>query len=73
MKIICIKEYTKQYNELSIITINKVYDTVGDDIEHTLSPTHYRMIDDWGEIGFYSKTYFITLNEFRNNIIDKIL
>lgn len=65
MKIVCISNI---YNDR--LTINKVYDTIDDNHYFT---THYRIMNDFEKIVFCNRYYFITLDEFRNNIIDMVL
>lgn len=68
MKIVCILIYDN-----SNLTIYKQYETVADHMTHDLSLTHYRMYDDLGKMVFYRKYLFISLEEFRNRQLDKIL
>ena len=65
MKIKCINN--KWNNKKLSLTIGKSYDVI--------NKTEYRywIIDDEGDDGWYSKEYFKSLSEIRNEKIDKLL
>jgi hypothetical protein len=68
MKIICVNSAIRH------LTIGKVYDVITTANEMcSLENNAYRIIDDYGNNELYSKTLFVTVEEFRDMKINDIL
>ena len=78
MKIKCINDKMRDkrgiVNLSDVVTINKVYDAI---FEHYMEPfenyKRYMIIDDKGGKHELPKDIFITIQEHRNNILNKLI
>lgn len=73
MKVVCIKEF-KSTNLMYELTYGKIYDTIS--ITRGLSnyiKDEYKITCDRGFVEFYNKDLFVTLEEWRERQLDKIL
>ncbi len=69
MKVVCIKNTA--WDKIWSLTINKIYN-----VEHArydFEPYLYILKDDENANGVYPKDWFITLEEYRNQQINKII
>lgn len=68
MKVICVSNImiNSHFYKLDI-TINKEYIVLDTNLDS------YLICDEEGDLIFYNKIYFITLEEFRNRQIEKLL
>ena len=71
MKVVCIKKF-KSTNLMYELTYGKIYDTIS--ITGVLSNyIKYKITCDRGFVEFYNKDLFVTLEEWRERQLDKIL
>lgn len=75
MKIVCIKKYVSQGLQLEL-TYGKTYDVIPWSkplVDLGYNDKYYQVINDrhWRE--YYDKSDFVTLEEWRSNIINKVL
>lgn len=72
MKIVCIKKYKSQGLQLEL-TYGKIYDVKSPFNKLPLDDNNYWIINDRGIIEYYSKSDFITLEEWRSNKINQLI
>lgn len=66
MKIVCVNNISGNI-EPPTITINKSYDVI------TIHGGFYYITNDSNDNGLYLKKYFISLEEYRDNIINTLI
>ena len=76
MKVVCVKKYLSTSLQYEL-TYGKIYETLPIPISGTGDSTYlsqdYKIVCDRGFIEYYSKSNFVTIEEWRDNKINKIL
>ena len=62
-----------KYDNLVGATCGKKYENISVKIDFSYDDTHYCIMDDNGEYNWWSKEYFDTLSDIRDDKLNKLL